>query len=292
MTGLQRIRRVASGLLLVGVLMVMTIAVASADSGHSKARFSASAPVQLVGPGEGASTMIEVVRRGDTIKRIKIHTENEAVFAAPLAVDEGCKDNDDGGACAATGTVLNGAGVLSVHTSDAVLGRVEGGVIPGEVLGLEYDVETYNGELRGKLSGEFVIGGFTRPVAGEARLQIKGTATYACFTSVTVAPFFVPLPDLTACELGVLGNLFLPMVLNVTDTGRFSAEPVPGAGLADPEHQLVNITGKLSVTVDANNLLGTLDGGVEISKAQAKYVDPTFVAPSGGNGQGNGHGGD
>ena len=56
MTGLLRMRKVASGLLLVGVLMMMTaVATTAASSGHSKAKFSAAAPVMMVGPGEGAS---------------------------------------------------------------------------------------------------------------------------------------------------------------------------------------------------------------------------------------------
>ena len=196
------------------------------------------------------------------------------VFAIPLGVT-GCEDNDAGGACTATGTVLNGAGVLSVHTSDAKLENVDVGVIPGVALGLPYDVETYSGKLRGKLSGDFVIEGFAGIVAGEARLKIKGTGTYACFTSIPVDPFFVPLPDMTSCELGVPGDLFLPMVLNVVDKGSFKAEPVEGAGFADDEHQLVKMKGKLKVTVNAAGGVVLPGSEILIEKAQAKFVDPT-----------------
>ncbi len=164
MTGLLRMRKVASGLLLVGVLMMMTtVATTAASSGHSKAKFSASAPVFAVGPGEGASTTIKVVRRGPAgpIKKIKIHTVNEAVAAAPLMRDPGCKDNDGGDACDATAELLNGAAVYSLHISDSVLKKVDVGVIPaGTPLPddpLPYDVETYSGKISGKLKGQFTV---------------------------------------------------------------------------------------------------------------------------------------
>lgn len=283
----MRTRRSLLAIVAVIALMASVALVASAASGKSKAKFSASAPVALVGPGPGASTSIEVKRDrdGEGIKTIKVHTVNEMVLAGLLSVDAECKDNDDDGACTATGTILNGAGVLSIHTSDVKLKKVvPGPMIPGVDPLAEWSfalAETYSGKLSGKLSGAFIIGDLPDPTGapvavGEAKLNIKGTATYACVVPILAEPGFAPLPDLSYCEAGspLPGTLFLPLVLSVVDKGKFEINPPVGV-FVDSDHELVKMKGKLRVTVEANSLLDTLEGAIEITKGEAKFVDPT-----------------
>ena len=295
MTGLLRMRKFASGLLLVGVLMAMTsVAATAASSNHSKATFSAASGIFAVGPGHllgipGAFSTIDVdvKSKGEAgIKEITIHTVDEGVLndawvGGPGTEITGCSDNDDGGACLATAMVTQGSAILSLHESTARLTNVLVSSFPvGPPEGpIFYMAEAYTGELRGKLRGDFVISGSTGPVVGEAKLQIKGSATYACFLPDATTP----LPSVADCQGEGNPNLFLPMVLNVVDTGHFTAAPVPlfpdgpDSGFADPEHQLVNIGGKLQVTVKA--AYGSLlDGsGIVITKAQAKFVSTVGV---------------
>ena len=289
MTGLLRMRKFASGLLLVGVLMMMTVAVASADSGHSKAKFSAESGIFAVGPGHllgipGAlsTTDVDVKSKGEAgIKEITIHTVDEGVlndsftengpFTGPGTQLGPCTDNDGGGACDATAMVVEGSAVLSLHESTAKLTKV--------AVDSSFGFETYTGTLRGKLRGAFTIIGMTGPVVGEAKLQVKGTATYACFLPDATTP----LPSVANCQGEGNPNLFLPMVLNVVDTGHFTAEPVPlfpggpDSGFAGPEHQLVKIVGKLDVTVDG--AFGSLADSsvIVITKAKAKFVSTVGV---------------
>jgi len=282
MTRLLRMRKAASALLLVAVLMAMTtVAATAASSNHSKAKFSASSGIGAVGPGHllgipGAfsTTAVDVKSRGEAgIKKITIHTVDEGVLndawvGGPGTEVTDCSDKDGGGACLATAMVVEGSAILSLHESTARLTDVVSTLVP---VSPEYAFYTYSGKLRGKLWGDFVMTGLTGSVAGDAKLRIRGTATYACF----LPDAETPLPDVSFCEGEGTGNLFLPVVLNVVDTGHFSAEPLPGAGAAG-DHQLVKIRGKLQVTVDANNLLPvpTLDGAIEITKGQAKYITP------------------
>ena len=281
MTRLLRIRKAASALLLVGVLMMLTVSVASANSGHSKAKFSAESGIFAVGPGHllgipGAfsTTDVDVKSKGKAgIKKITVHTVDEGVLndawvGGPGTEITDCSDNDDGGACLATAIVLQGSAILSLHESTARLTKVEVATHP------LYGFAMYTGKLRGKLRGDFVITGSTGPVVGEAKLRIKGTATYACFLPDATTP----LPSVADCQGEGNPNLFLPMVLNVVDTGHFTAEPVPlfpggpDSGFADAEHQLVKVGGKLEVTVNAAG--GAVQPGSEIviSKAKAKFV--------------------
>lgn len=74
------------------------------------------------------------------------------------------------GACDATELLINGKAILSLHTSKATLTNVV--VYPPSVFG----VQTYSGELEGKLRCDFSVGG----ISGTAKLNILGTAIYAC----------------------------------------------------------------------------------------------------------------
>jgi len=300
-------RKAASALLLVGILMLMTTAMAASASSHSKAKFSASSGIFAVGPGhllgipdpanpaqpamETTDITVRLKKRDPAVIRsIKVHTVNEGVlndsftedgpFNGPGTQVGPCTDNDGGGACDATTTVLQGSAILWLHESTATLTKVVEGSLPVfDPEGSEGDpplywFKTYSGKLRGKLRGEFGITGLTGPVVGEAKLQIKGTATYACVMNDGATP----LPDVSYCEGEGNPNLFAPIILNIVDTGHFKAVPfpgVPGAGLADDEHQLVRINGKLQVTVDAaGGVLDPTTSGIVISKARAKFVVP------------------
>ncbi len=271
----MRTRRSLLALVAVVALMASVALVASAASGKSKAKFSAESGILAVGPshllgipGPDSTTDVVVNSKGSgDIKKITVHTMREGVLNDFPPFGDGtqlidCKDNDVGGACAATATVLTGSQILSLHESTAKLTKIV--VAPHPLFGFA----TYTGKLRGKLRGDFVITGSTGPVVGEAKLQIKGTATYACFSGDGATP----LPDVSFCEGAGTGNLFLPMVLNVVDTGKFSAKPAPGAGLADAGHQLTEFKGKLRVTVNAAGGSVLPGSAIEITKAQAKYV--------------------
>ncbi len=291
MTRLLRMRKFASGLLLVGVLMAMTsVAATAASSNHSKAKFSAESVILAAGPshilaGLGlpvppvlASTDVDVKTKGLVIKNITVHTVNEAVINDFLPPGDGmqvdpCSDNDEGGACGATETLLNDMPALSLHESTARLTKVAVTRVTIDTPLGPYTYETYAGKLRGKLRGAFVIGNPLLPVAaGEAKLKIKGTATYVCFGPDASTP----QPSVAFCEAGSPGydpaNLFLPMVLNVVDTGKFEAEPVGEVIVGD--HQLVEIKGKLRVTVNAAGRSLLPGSAIEITKAQAKYITP------------------
>jgi hypothetical protein len=285
-------RRVALVIGVVGAFLALT-AVASADAGNSHAKFNATSGVFAVGPSdllgvptaEGSSTDIVVKRhkKNGNVTDVSVNTVNEAVANNPFAsvatnVDFATCDASDGGAaCFAVAALVQGSSILSLHTSDAELSKVGPDPYASAVLtaavGGAYNVETYAGELKGKLNGAFVMTGLVGPLAGEARLNIKGTATYACFGFGGT----VPLPDITACEAGAPGTLFLPVILNVVDKGNFTIEPEPGTAIAGPAHELDKLTGKLEVTV--NGAFGQVLGGslIDITKAKAR-----FVVPSGG----------
>ncbi len=318
MTGLLRMRKFASALLLVGVLMAMTtVAATAASSNHSKAKFSATSDIVAVGPGHllgipGAFSTTDVDvklnRKGD-IKDITVHTVDEGVLndawvggAGTNIID--CSEKDDG-ACLATDTVVLGSAILSLHESTAKLTKVV--VAPGMFSTLVGPVpwftpdgdpvETYAGKLHGKLRGAFTIVGGAGPVLGEAKLKIKGTATYACFAPNPVfdpdpnlPPWhpkntpLVPVPTVSSCEGEDTGKLFLPVILDVVDKGDFKAKPEEGEVIVG-DRELVEIKGKLRVTVHSDNLIldffppdvfvpaPELDGTIEITKGTAKYVD-------------------
>jgi hypothetical protein len=311
------LRRVALVIGVVFAFLAIT-AVASADSGKSKAKFSASADILLVGPadllgiaGLTGSTEIDVkTKKHDptAIKSIVVNTVNEAVltnFPGPGGTTiTGCKDSDAGGACGAVGTLIAGSNILSLHTSSVKLSKVQTFSVPAGSLPSEFvlfwvaplgfgglgilpeltaSLDTYSGKLKGKLTGAFTVTGLAGPLVGDARLKIKGTATYGCFTDNPVpdpAVPFLPLPSLLFCSSDnplppIVRTLFLPSALNVVDKGSFTIEPEPGV-VVGADHELVKMKGKLKVTVDAAFGVLANTSVVEITKADAKFVMPGF----------------
>jgi hypothetical protein len=255
------------------VLMVSTISVAYANAGRSKASFDAGAPVTAVGPGPDFSTDIKVKLkgRGDDrhIDRIVIKTTDEAVIAGPTLVDlPGCTENGVPGACAVTAGILNGTAVVSLHDSRATLSNVS--EIPSIIPGLAvFGFKSYSGSLKGKLKGDFsILGGL--PLEGAIKMRIVGSGIYACFAEL-VTP--TPLPTVSNCNPKsddyVPGSVFIPLVLDVTDTGKFKIEPEPGTAIAG-DRELIKLTGKLSVQIAAFGQDPPI--GLISIDAKAKYV--------------------
>lgn len=265
-------------LLVLGIviaLMLSAVAVASAHAAKSKAKFDADALVFGVGPGgffdPGAefSTKVKVKFKGRGanrhIDRIVVKTKDEGVMGGSTAV-QSCVDSGEPGACGATGVLLNGQTILSLHSSRAVLTNVV--VIPPA----EFGFEAYQGNLEGKLKGDFFIG----DIAGTAKLDIDGEAIYACFNSL-----LEPEANIGACTRGGddfdSTNVFVPaLMLDVVDTGTFKIKVKPGE-VTVGDLELKKMSGKLKVTVDAELGDDPPLGTIQIIDAKAVFFDSSHV---------------
>jgi hypothetical protein len=273
-------RRFAAILVLVVALTVSAVTVASAHAGKSKANFDASAAVQAVGPGPEFSTDIKVKMKGKGeerhIDRITIKTTDEGVIAGPTAVHVGCEESGVPGACAVTSSILNGTAVVSLHDSRATLRNVS--EIPSPIPGLgALGFKAYSGSLDGKLKGSFsIVGGL--PLDGSAKLNIVGSAIYACFAELS-GP--TPLPTVAGCDPKsddhVPGSVFIPVILDVVDTGSFKIKPEPGTAVAG-DRELTKLTGDLTVQISAFGQPAPI-GLISIEDAKAKYVSLTHEHP-------------
>jgi len=256
----RRLNTTFMALVAIIALSVFTAAVAQADSGLVEVEFDTAGSVVYVGPnltptspGEITSSVSSFITNGTgEIEEVQITTFNESVIGV-LSGITACEDNASGAGCGTLGALFAGAGASSLHTSNATLT-----VDPS--LSTPY---TLSGELKGKLSGQFTVSTVAGVMNGGSKLKIRGTGTYACLDGAfSVVPIFV-------CQAGFPGYQMFPLVLNVTDTGKFTIDANPSLGLDSME-------GKITVNafVNATVFPPVIGGTVNISDAEAKLAIP------------------
>lgn len=254
------VMRVA-GLLTALALSLLTVAVASADNGV--ARFDAAGGVVYVGPSlvpgfPTSSSSVFTLNSSGAVKSVQVTTQNEQVIGVLGGVTQ-CEDNTGGVTCAAANAGLAGAFLNSLHTSVAKLKVTSQTVYPFPTPFGPFPVQVLNGNLLGDINSNLTIGSAPDHLAGTASLKIlKGsTGTYACFV------VGVPSPALSPCVSGAPGAMLFPIVLNVTDRGRFDINQGFGtrAGLAD-------MRGRVEVIANVASPIGPVSGAISITKGK------------------------
>jgi len=246
MTGLLRMRKVASALLLVGVLMAMTTVAATAASSSQVVHWQGKADVVAVGVVQPGPSTFEYTRTG-AIDKVIIETVEEQVLAMGLearcgrgeAADEVCE-------------ALNGSAVLSVHSSIATLRRprtIENPLSP-------YLPDVLSGALKGQLNAIFT----SSNAGGDALMgtapgvKINGLGVYGCVTGPVQTPADYPsvAADIEVCAAGY--GAMIPLGLAVVDRGEI--EFVGGTGVFEGATGSARVI--VTVQADASGTSGTL----------------------------------
>lgn len=274
MIGKNLIRK-RSVLIAVAVIALMTLTAGTAVAGARQAtHVEAFGEVDFVGltPGGTVGSKFNTKRNGD-IRTVKIKTVGEFVsgtIVAMTACDEKGKHSE--GACDAADAILDGGGVLSVHSSSVKLK-----VTQQPALYFGVGPEVIYGTLKGRLNATFdIIGGNGEVLSGSAKLKIRSTAlesAYGCLLGVDddlVSPVFgliqacidSPGPNALSHYLDPTpgtGPVMVPVELHVKDTGRFKVAS-----------DMTQMKGKLSVTVDSVG--GVATGAILITKGRATFA--------------------
>ena len=257
MTGLQRMRKAASGLLLVGILMMMTTVAATAASSNQVVHWQGKADVVAVGVVQPGPSTFEYTRTG-AIDKVIIETVEEQVLAMGLearcgrgeAADEVCE-------------ALNGSAVLSVHSSIATLRRprtIENPLSP-------YLPDVLSGALKGQLNATFT----SSNAGGDALMgtapgvKINGLGVYGCANALALPDYPTAALPIAACEdlnddgmpdgmdMGAM-PVMIPLGLAVVDRGEI--EFVGGTGVFEGATGSARVI--VTVQADASGTSGTL----------------------------------
>jgi hypothetical protein len=254
---IRKARAALAAAVLVGLMIAVT-GIASADTGT----FSSAGAVVYVGPSlvpGFPTTSSSAFHFGPfgRITSVDVTTQNEQVISVLGGVTS-CADGAAGAACAYLNTQLTGAQLNSLHTSTATLAVTSTSIFQFPTQFGTIPVRVLNGNLSGNLVSNLSVTNGGGSVSGTASLGISGTGTYACFV---VLPDFGPVPSplLLPCVLGLQGAMMFPIVLNVNDTGAFSAANGTGS-LAG-----VTLAGSVAVTADLAGPLGPVSGTVLIT---------------------------
>ena len=166
------------------------------------------------------------------------------------------KGKQSAGACVATGNVLDGGTVMSIHSSTAKL----------KVIFQDPSAEPMFlvGSLKGKLAATITMSSSGGDVlSGPGTLKIRSSdlpSTYICLGAGFVQ---VPLADcIDASGPKTFGDdpVMIPVELHVVDTGKFSIESATSG---------IQMSGKLEVVVDISGI-GT-SGKIEVTKGRAIF---------------------
>ncbi|MCH7984431.1 MAG: hypothetical protein IIC28_10735 [Chloroflexi bacterium] len=261
----------------IAVIALMTLTAGTAVAASMKAKnIEAVGGVGEVGLDLGGTVDSKFKIKDGVIKSVKIKTVGEGfggLIGAVINCEE--KGSHSAGACTKAGDILNGAGVLSTHTSTAKLKVISH--TPGALVGT----------LKGKLKADLTIAGANGEVlTGTAQLKIRSTdipSVYSCLLGIDLdlLPAIVPVFGLIqTCvdspgpnALGIYhvlsgtypldpaaGPVLVPVVLHVVDTGKFKVES-----------DETEMKGKISVTV--NSVGGVTTGPILITKTKAEFGD-------------------
>lgn len=260
----------------VAIIALTTLTAGTAAAAANKAKnIEAEGGVSFVGlvPGATVESAFKIAKKSGDIKHVKITTNGESVggmIAVMTACDE--KSEHSAGACDAAGDILNGGGVLSIHSSSAKLK-----VTQQPALYFGVGPQVIYGTLKGRLNAALEITGANGELlSGFANLKIRSTAlesAYGCMLGVD-DDFVTPVWGLIqACidspgpnalshyldpTLGT-GPVMVPVELHIKDTGMFKVTS-----------DMTEMKGKLSVTVDSVG--GSASGVILITKGQATFA--------------------
>ncbi|MCH7971441.1 MAG: acyl carrier protein [Chloroflexi bacterium] len=188
-----------------------------------------------------------------------ITTVGEGVFSDPGSMSmDSCteKGKHSAGACDATSDILDGATVMSIHSSTAKL----------KVIVQDPSAEPMFlvGTLKGKLAATITISSSGGDVlSGPGTLKIRSTdlpSTYICLGAGFVPVELADCINASGPQTFGAGPVMVPAELHVIDTGKFSIES-PTSG--------IQMKGKLQVVVDVIGVAAS--GKIEVTKGRAIF---------------------
>ncbi|MCH8911898.1 MAG: hypothetical protein IH867_14325 [Chloroflexi bacterium] len=245
----------------IAVIALMTLTAGVAAAASSRSKFTASADVGLVGLDPFVSTVDSEfkVKKSGAIKWVKITTVGEGVFSDPGSMSmDSCteKGKHSAGACDATSDILDGATVMSIHSSTAKL----------KVIFQDPSAEPMFlvGTLKGKLAATITISSSGGDVlSGPGTLKIRSTdlpSTYICLGAGFVPVELADCINASGPQTFGADPVMVPAELHVIDTGKFSIES-PTSG--------IQMKGKLQVVVDVIGVAAS--GKIEVTKGRAIF---------------------
>jgi hypothetical protein len=217
------------------VLMTLTAGTAAAAANNAR-KIEATGSVVTVGLGPGGTVESKFkFKKNGELRSVKIGTIGEIVSGT---IDDVTKCDEKGkhseGACQHAEAVLEGGGIVSIHSSNAQL----------KVSGPAYDyygtgIEVISGKLKGNLGASLNVWGANGEfLTGDGNLKIRSTeleSSYACLLGVTLEFDEDGLVYDEITGLPVLNPAFVPIqtCIDLPGPNAFGIiyGPIPAIGL-------------------------------------------------------------